>query len=344
MDNGMIAQWFDVVAALRLGERMFMPALAHIAKRPPEALSEADKVGALVALAEAGTVSVALRDANDRANLAAPVTIVTPGSPAWSRIRWVEGGRASGAAELMVDGTVRTLTALLKGAELVLALDAAMPAIPATPDPEVEGVSFLPDGRAVAEIGPILRLVEAHREAWWWIASPVRNASFAERAWPETAAGMLAALFDPTEPGFACVFGNIDGRWEELPWDARPVIADAAGAPVGIVTVFDAAARVTRTVRLGFPVVPVVHHLETLAAEAEARAKRAAPPDPETLARARARAEAEAKARAEEAKKAQAVAEAMRRASDRAREERAAAERARVARLLEGNPAKPFAG
>ena len=322
--------WIEVPAAVKLAMTEFAAALCAILGRPGGEMTPAAAVEALRRLAERGAVRMESASGKMRQPIA-------PSSPEFFRILWERRGIPLGQTQNAAGGAgVR-----LNKPDLVVALDAMTPEPPAPETPDVEGVSFLENGQAVADFGAALRAVERYRDAWWWITSGARNPNLAERRWPQTAAAVLQAMLHPGPGHPFHLFGWIDGQWQRLPDTVAPVLANEDGSPIGSIQV--KIAGLDRLLPVGFPFTALVHHLEELRAEA-AKRDRARNPDPEALARAAAEAEERARAFAEEARRRQEAAAAMDRAEERARAERMAAERRRVMNFFAAETARPKAG
>jgi hypothetical protein len=322
--------WIEVPAAVKLAMTKFAAALCAILGRPGGEMTPAAAVEALRRLAERGAVRMESASGQMRQPIA-------PSSPEFFRILWQQRGIPLGQTQDAAGGAV----VLLNKPDLVAALAAMTPEPPAPETPDVEGVSFLENGQAVADFGAALRAVERYRDAWWWITSGARNPNLAERRWPQTAAAVLQAMLHPGPGRPFHLFGWIDGQWQRLPDTVAPVLADEDGSPIGSIQV--KIADLDRLLPVGFPFTALVHHLEELRAEA-AKRDRARNPDPEALARAAAEAEERARAFAEEARRRQEVAAAMDRAEERARAERMAAERRRVMNFFAAETARPKPG
>jgi len=324
--------WIEVAPAVNLAMTKFAAALCAILGRPGGDMTPAAAVEALRRLAESGAVRMQSASGRMRQPIA-------PSSPEFFRILWQRSGIPLGQTQDAAGGA----GVLLNKLDLVLALDAMMPEPPAPETPDVEGVSFLENGQAVADFGAALRAVECYRDAWWWITSSVRNPNLAERRWPQTAAAVLQAMLHPGPGRPFHLFGWIDGQWQRVPDTVAPVLADEDGSPIGSIQV--KIAGLDRLVPVGFPVTALVHHLKAMRDEGAAWQRRRRP-DPEAQERARAEAEERARAAAEEARKRAEAAAAMVRVEERERAERLAAERRRVASFfaaLSPAPAAPKA-
>jgi hypothetical protein len=322
--------WMQLHEGINMAKRRFPDALRAIVSVHGRELTSSEVIAAIRHLCESGKVSMMTIDAGMRR----PLELSSLKS---QRIHWEERGFPVGQVSL--PGGV-ALPILLNGPDLVLALDAMMPERPLPEAPEVEGITFLDNGQAIADFGAALRLVERYRDAWEWIMSPVRNANLAEWRLPHTAAAMLQAMFDPGAGIPFSLFGLINGQWQELPDSAEPLFADVTGERVGLVRVKRAGQ--VQAAPVGFPLTPLAHHLDALNAEAEARRRRRQP-NPEAETRAREEAEKLAQATVERAKKRAEAAEAMAKAEERERAERLAAERRRVASLFAAPAPSPAA-